>query len=190
MSVEKEHERISLKIWRGEPVGPMEALSLINEVEVEIRKNEELKEEIKQMRKRLNLSIGSLLICSLATIILMIAFPGNSHAASKSTCANKPERAVRACIWHAAKKYKQNYPTALRVAKCESGLDPKAAGLHHGLFQFLKSTWATTPYGPRSGDSKAEKKRRAKRIHSAKYNSLAAMWMWANGRAGEWGTCL
>lgn len=45
---------------------------------------------------------------------------------------------------------------------------------HYGLFQFLyPSTWDTTPYARRD-------------VWSAKWNSLAAMWMWANGRRGEW----
>lgn len=100
-----------------------------------------------------------------------------ANAARKSSCANSPERAVRACIWHAAKKYKQHYPTALRVAKCESGLNPYSSGIYDGLYQFLPSTWQTTKYRNRD-------------VHSAKYNSLAAMWMWKHGRAGEWGDCL
>ena len=105
-----------------------------------------------------------------------LALPGIAVAKSKSTCANSPERAVRACIWHAAKKYKQSYSAALRVARCESTLNPKEvyAG-QYGLYQFLASTWETTPY-------------KNKEKLSAKYNSLAAMWMWKHGRKGEW-TC-
>lgn len=63
----------------------------------------------------------------------------------------------------------------LRVARCESDLDPLAVGfgVHHGLYQFLASTWATTPYAGRW-------------IHSAKWNALAAAWMWSVGRRGEW----
>jgi hypothetical protein len=45
----------------------------------------------------------------------------------------------------------------VRVARCESVLDPCAvnrSGPYYGLFQYLKSTWKTTPYGdrePRAG---------------------------------------
>jgi hypothetical protein len=41
----------------------------------------------------------------------------------------------------------------LRVAECESNLDPKNVTPPHsasGLFQFLPSTWKTTPYADRS----------------------------------------
>jgi hypothetical protein len=44
-----------------------------------------------------------------------------------------------------------------------------------GLFQFLTSTWRSTPYG-RAGIS----------IWSACGQALAAGWMHANGRGGEW----
>ena len=40
----------------------------------------------------------------------------------------------------------------VRVARCESVLDPCAvnrSGPYYGLFQYLKSTWKTTPYGDR-----------------------------------------
>lgn len=63
---------------------------------------------------------------------------------------------------------------ALRVAYCESSYDPNTEYLgHYGLFQFLRSTWNTTPY-------------RNRNIYSPKWNSLAAMWMWSVGRRGEW----
>lgn len=111
-----------------------------------------------------------------------------ANAARKSTCANSPERAVRACIWHAAKKYKVSYPMLLRKAKCESTLNPKAKSVinrelelvHAGLFQFryspnkyVSDTWKTTPYADRSP-------------WRAKWNSLAAAWMHSVGRGGEW----
>lgn len=64
----------------------------------------------------------------------------------------------------------------MRVANCESSMDPELAPNSAGatgLFQFLPSTWDTTPYANRS-------------IYSAKWNSLAAMWMWAHHRRNEW----
>lgn len=63
-----------------------------------------------------------------------------------------------------------------RKARCESGLNPRARNLSSaatGLFQFLPSTWASTPYGRFN-------------IESPYANALAAGWMHAHGRAGEW----
>ena len=79
------------------------------------------------------------------------------------------------CIRRAAIRYRVSYSTLLRKARCESGLNPYARNPSgsSGLFQFLPSTWATTPYARRS-------------IWSAKWNSLAAGWMHAAGRGGEW----
>jgi hypothetical protein len=99
---------------------------------------------------------------------------------SSSACIERVARKqcsqtrVVPCIRRAALRHGQPYADALRVARCESSLDPynEYAG-HYGLYQFLGSTWATTPYGFRW-------------IYSAKWQALAAMWMWAHGRRGEW----
>lgn len=83
---------------------------------------------------------------------------------------------VIACIREAAAKYNQPFADALRVAKCESSLNPgpsSAYAGHLGLYQFLQSTFDSTIY-------------RGKDIWSAKWNALAAMWMWSVGRRGEW----
>src|SRR4029077_2173221 len=66
--------------------------------------------------------------------------------------------------------------TLWRKARCESGLNPNARNLSSaatGLFQFLGSTWASTPYGRFDPTSPYA-------------NALAAGWMHANGRGGEW----
>ena len=63
-----------------------------------------------------------------------------------------------------------------RKARCESGLNPGARNLSSaagGLFQFLGSTWRSTPYGRFDPNSPYA-------------NALAAGWMHANGRGGEW----
>lgn len=65
---------------------------------------------------------------------------------------------------------------ALRVAACESGFNPHAvngASGAGGLFQFLPSTWRTTPYGNAS-------------IFDPMAQAQAARWMYDRGRAGEW----
>jgi SLT domain-containing protein len=64
----------------------------------------------------------------------------------------------------------------LRVARCESGLDPNAVGgggTYHGLFQFVPSTFAGTPYGEYD-------------IYDPWANANAAGWMWSEGNKGNW----
>ncbi len=65
--------------------------------------------------------------------------------------------------------------TLWRKARCESKLDPRAQNPSDasGLFQFLPSTWATTPFAGFS-------------IWSPYANALAAGWMHAQGRGSEW----
>jgi SLT domain-containing protein len=65
-----------------------------------------------------------------------------------------------------------------RKARCETGgtFDPAARNPTsgaEGLFQFLPSTWQTTPY-------------RMFNVLSPYASALAAGWMHANGRGDEW----
>ncbi len=86
------------------------------------------------------------------------------------------EKEILNFIDKAAKKYGQSYSAMVRVARCESVLDPCAvnkSGPYYGLFQFLKSTWKTTPYGDKS-------------IWDPEAQALAAAWMWKQGRKKEW----
>lgn len=79
-------------------------------------------------------------------------------------------------IYNAAAEYGQSGDDMLRVARCESVLDPNAVNASSnasGLFQFLPSTWATTPYADQD-------------IFDPQANAEAAAWMWANGRRNEW----
>lgn len=80
------------------------------------------------------------------------------------------------CIRRAALRYRVDFHMMLRKARCESGLNPYAIGfgIHRGLFQFnYPGTWSTTPYAQHDP-------------FRAKWNSLAAGWMHARGRGGEW----
>lgn len=89
---------------------------------------------------------------------------------------NYTEQEILGFISNAAKKYGQNKNAMVRVARCESNLDPCAvnrAGPYYGLFQFLKSTWSKTPYGDQS-------------IYDPKAQAMAAAWMWKEGRKNEW----
>lgn len=76
----------------------------------------------------------------------------------------------------AANAYHIDYGHLYRVAACESGFDPSAKNPRStasGVFQFLTSTWASTPYARES-------------IWSPYANALAAAWMHSVGRGGEW----
>lgn len=77
-------------------------------------------------------------------------------------------------IYEAADRYSQSREDMLRVAQCESNLDPNAVNPSgsYGLFQFIRSTWAGTPYA--SYD-----------IFDPWANANAAGWMWSVGRANE-----
>jgi hypothetical protein len=86
------------------------------------------------------------------------------------------EQEILNFIARAARKYGQSENAMVRVARCESLLDPCAvnrSGPYYGLFQFLKSTWKTTPYGNRD-------------IFDPEAQSLATAWMWKKGRKNEW----
>jgi len=85
-----------------------------------------------------------------------------------------------ACIDAAAARWSVSGAVLRRKAWCESRMNPMAVGRAPvgreralGLFQFLPSTWRTTPY-------------RGRWIFSARYSSLAAAWMHRVGRGGEW----
>jgi uncharacterized protein YraI len=78
-------------------------------------------------------------------------------------------------IYAAADRYGQPRQDMLRVARCESNLNPNAvnpAG-SYGLFQFVPSTWASTPYANED-------------IFDAYASANAAGWMWSVGRRNEW----
>lgn len=84
---------------------------------------------------------------------------------------------IIAIIYAAADRYGQSREDMLRVARCESGLNPRAVGpapyYASGLFQFLQSTWASTPYASED-------------IFDPVANANAAGWMWSVGRRNEW----
>ena len=83
-----------------------------------------------------------------------------------------------AIIYAAADRWGQPRADMLRVARCESLLDPNivnpASGTS-GLFQFRPSTFAITPNG-----------KRGENIFDPYSNADAAGWMWANGMRNHW----
>ncbi len=79
-------------------------------------------------------------------------------------------------IRQAARAFGQPVEDLIRVGQCESSLDPRAVnqqGPWFGLFQFLRSTWATTPFADQN-------------ICDPVANASAAAWMWQQGRRNEW----
>jgi hypothetical protein len=99
-----------------------------------------------------------------------------SSAADTSGAAAAAGGDIVSIIYAAAAYYGQNGDDMLRVATCESGLDPNNVTPPYdasGLFQFLPSTWASTPYASQS-------------IFDPVANAYAAAWMWSVGRRGEW----
>jgi uncharacterized protein YraI len=84
-------------------------------------------------------------------------------------------RQIVRIIYAAADRYGQSRSDMLRVAECESNLDPFAVNPSgsYGLFQFIRSTWRSTPYGNKD-------------IFDPEANANAAAWMWSEGRKSEW----
>ena len=87
-----------------------------------------------------------------------------------------PEAERVQIIREAARAHGQPEEDMVRVARCESVLDPRAVnpqGPWHGLFQFHRTTWASTPFAARD-------------IFDPVANANAAAWMWREGRRNEW----
>ena len=105
--------------------------------------------------------------------------PARADAARcKSRCKRRrwSKRRIKRIIKRAARRYNQPYDALLRVARCESSLEPCAVnrdGPYYGLLQFLCSTWKSTPYGDEN-------------MFDPKANAYAAAWMWKKGRRNEW----
>ena len=100
--------------------------------------------------------------------------PATSPNGSESRRVYSREEIVR-IIYAAADRYDQPRADMLRVAECESNLDPYAVNPSgsYGLFQFIRSTWESTPYGDRN-------------VFDPQANANAAGWMWSVGRRSEW----
>lgn len=101
--------------------------------------------------------------------------PGDAALTNPGAPASS-EQEVISVIQQAAAAYGQNPDDMIRVARCESNLNPRAVGaggMYHGLFQFVPSTFAATPYGGQD-------------IYDPWANAHAAAWMWSEGRKAEW----
>jgi soluble lytic murein transglycosylase-like protein len=116
------------------------------------------------------------------TLVLAVAAIVLPGACNTDSCAERvAERRcdhghVGACIHRAAVRWRVSEGLLRRRAWCESRMNPRAYNASSGssgLFQFIPSTWRTTPYARQS-------------IWSPKWSSLAAAWMVRVGRDGEW----
>lgn len=104
-----------------------------------------------------------------------LANPPNPEPDAASSNQNYSRRQIVSIIYAAADRYDQPRSDMLRVAECESNLDPYAVNPSgsYGLFQFIRSTWKSTPYGDKD-------------IFDPEANANAAAWMWSEGRKSEW----
>ncbi len=96
--------------------------------------------------------------------------PGTAPAASNA-------RDIQGIITAAANEFGADPNQLLRIAKCESGLNPRASnGTHFGLFQFNPITY--TAYAPRAGAGSD--------YWNATNNARTAAYMIAHGQASQW----
>jgi hypothetical protein len=105
--------------------------------------------------------------------------PPRIPVAPAPTCAVVECAPLTAIHWAAA-RWGASDPALVRVAQCESGLNPQAynaGGGFSGLFQFLPATyWA---YARLAGETRS--------YWSASGSADVAAWMFAHGLAHQWG---
>ncbi len=104
-----------------------------------------------------------------------LAEPGSTPAPDSGNSSNQE---IIDLIYAAADRWGQPRADMLRVARCESNLNPRAVNSSSGasgLFQFMPSTFAGTPNG-----------KRGENIFNAYSSADAAGWMWANGMRNHW----
>jgi hypothetical protein len=125
----------------------------------------------------------------LVALAVVLLAAGPAAGRDRSTCANHPQRAVRACLWHAAKDHHVSYGLLRAIAWCESGLNPFAFYGHPlndrpepsvfdtntsaGLLGFKPSTYGITPYRHRS-------------IWRARWSARAGGWLLAHQGTTPW----
>ena len=107
--------------------------------------------------------------------LLSAVVPAGVKAEQRCRARDSEDEILR-YIAEAATEYRQSEQAMVRVARCESTLNPCALnndGPYYGLYQFLKSTWQSTPYGDQD-------------IFDPQAQALATGWMWQQGRKNEW----
>jgi uncharacterized protein YraI len=112
------------------------------------------------------------------TGFISASYLGEPGSTSGNTSNPSGEQEIINIIYAAADRWGQPRADMLRVARCESNLNPNAVNRSSGasgLFQFMPSTFAFTPNG-KAGES----------IFNAYSSADAAGWMWANGMRNHW----
>jgi uncharacterized protein YraI len=101
--------------------------------------------------------------------------PPNPEDVPRDATERYSRREIVRIIYAAADRYGQSREDMLRVAQCESNLNPYAVhpSGSYGLFQFIRTTWKSTPYGKKD-------------VFDPEANANAAGWMWSQGRRSEW----
>jgi hypothetical protein len=135
----------------------------------------------------LALALGGSLLAPAAALA---RHKGHDHVCANKLCtkdrADVPscwrfshDKSVARCfVKRAAAHYHQSKQEALVVAHRESRMNWRVTNRSSGaagLFQFMRGTWVSTPYGRRS-------------VYHPRWASLAAMWLWARGGKSHWPT--
>ena len=90
-----------------------------------------------------------LLAAGAVTALVAVLAVAASVAAAKPHAPGTHKRTLDRQFEHEVSK--KNKRWAKRVARCESGGDPNAiggGGTYRGAFQFMRSTWRTSPRSP------------------------------------------
>jgi hypothetical protein len=110
--------------------------------------------------------------------------PGNCRPRAKSYPGRVKGR-VEQAIYDSALTFGIPYDTLLAIARCESGLNPRADnGTHFGLYQFAPQTFQRAVRGLRKDTGVV-----AKTYWSSLDSSYAAGYMFVTGEASSW-TCV
>ena len=134
------------------------------------------------------LAAAALFVALMATPSVQKAAAGPEAACSGRLCF-KNEPGTKSCwrkdrregvskcfIKRAARHFGQSKRLAFHIAHRESRFNfrvTNASSGAAGLFQFMPTTWRSTPY-------------RARSAYNPRWASLAAMWMWKRGGYHHW----
>lgn len=105
---------------------------------------------------------------------------GNASTSSGSSKSGGKSEARYKRLW--SKTSNRNKRWARKTARCESGGNPKAiggGGLYRGAFQFMRSTWKTSPKSP-GGDPIN---------YTYKTQAVVAVKLKMRDGAGHWPVC-
>jgi hypothetical protein len=119
----------------------------------------------------------SAIACALLALTLTLTMATTAAAGTPSCWRFGHDRDVSRCfIVRAAEHYHQSRSEALYIAWRESRYHYRVtngASGAAGLFQFMPTTWAHSPYRHRSP-------------YNPRWAALAAMWYWAHGGKFHW----